>query len=449
MALFFLDTHKNKFGECPIRVSVRAKGERFMSTIGYSISPDLWQAASYKVKTGTSRAPVTNAEGIPAATINARIADISAAFSRIEADPATATIEAFRAQLDGIKGKSTSTKRAAATDKDSQPLCELLTYFDKFVAEQSIVNQWADATLKCFHAFRRHLTNYGKTKFADFDERGLNGFVKYLRYDGGTGEGLEEKSVQKHFNNLKWFLNWAIRYGYCKSRESLKYRANFKLIAKPVIFLTRDELMKLYRYEIPKNGTIVTLVDAYGKSYQKVIEDAGGMGRTRDLFCFCAFTSLRYSDMAALKPVNIHPDKIIVTTQKTHDRLTIPLNKYAKEILTKYEDYQDPRGLALPVIANQRMNHYLKDLCELCGFNDLIVKECYRAGKRVTESIPKWQLVGTHAARRTFISNALTMGIPPRMVMKWTGHNNYEAMKPYIEMAEDDAEKAMRQFDNL
>ena len=46
-------------------------------------------------------------------------------------------------------------------------------------------------------------------------------------------------------------------------------------------------------------------------------------------------------------------------------------------------------------------------------------------------------LLGTHAGRRTFICNTLALGIPPQVVMKWTGHSDYKAMKPYIDIADD------------
>jgi len=91
---------------------------------------------------------------------------------------------------------------------------------------------------------------------------------------------------------------------------------------------------------------------------------------------------------------------------------------------------------ALPVISNEKMNKYLKDLCELCGFNTMITKVCFRKGQRVEETYPKYELIGTHAGRRTFICFALSSGVPPQVVMKWTGHSDYKAMKPYIDIAE-------------
>ena len=91
---------------------------------------------------------------------------------------------------------------------------------------------------------------------------------------------------------------------------------------------------------------------------------------------------------------------------------------------------------------------YIKDLGELCGFNDPITKVCYRGGKRVEEVYLKWQLLSTHAARRTFVCNALSAGIAPQVVMKWTGHSDYQAMKPYIEIAERTKDEAMKLFEN-
>ena len=54
-----------------------------------------------------------------------------------------------------------------------------------------------------------------------------------------------------------------------------------------------------------------------------------------------------------------------------------------------------------------------------------------------------------HAGRRTFICNALALGIPAQVVMKWTGHSDYKAMKPYIDIADDIKANAMNKFNQL
>jgi len=252
---------------------------------------------------------------------------------------------------------------------EEAPVKLIYEFFDQFVKEESVLNQWAAATLKNWHTFKIHLESFGKRlEFRDFNEKGLSRFIMHLRK-------------------------------VCKMEE-------------------------------------------------KTVQEAGALAKTRDLFCFCAFTSLRYSDMAALKRTDIDGDKIYITTQKTNDRLPIDLSKNAKAILEKYKDEQFPFGLALPVISNQKMNHYLKDLGELCGFTTPITIVCYRAGQRVEETYPKYSLIGTHAARRTFICFALSNGVPPQVVMKWTGHSDYKAMRPYIDIAEKTKADAMKLIDN-
>ena len=441
MTGFYLDKRTDKRGDCPIRVSARAVGGRLLTSIGYSIAPGKWDSASQQVKPGTEKNPVSNAKGIPAATINARIAAIKAAFARLEATPGAATIEAFQAELDALTGKAEKAARTAAKAcKAQRPKSAAIAYFELFLREESARNQWAPSTLAKMRSFQKILEQFNpRLTFADLNEKGLTRFIDHLRKTDH-----EETSVEKRYNNLKWFLRWAIRKGICTETAIQTYSPKFKVLAKPVIFLTRPELLKLYNYEIPANQTKVTLKDSAGQEYEKTIEKAGALAKARDLFCFCAFTSLRYSDMAALKRSDITGDSIIVTTQKTNDRLEIPLNNYSRAILDKYADLQDRRGLALPVISNQRMNDYLKDLCELCGFNEPITKVYYKGGQRIEETRPKWELVGTHAARRTFICYALTKGIAPQIVMKFTGHSDYQAMKPYIDIAGADAAAAMQ-----
>lgn len=68
-------------------------------------------------------------------------------------------------------------------------------------------------------------------------------------------------------------------------------------------------------------------------------------------------------------------------------------------------------------------------------------------GKKIDEVLPKYSLLGTHCGRRTFICNALSLGIPPQVVMKWTGHSDYSAMKPYIDIADEIKATAMEKFD--
>ena len=164
---------------------------------------------------------------------------------------------------------------------------------------------------------------------------------------------------------------------------------------------------------------------------------------------FCCLTGLRHSDVYNLRRSNIKGDRIEITTIKDTDNLIIELNDHSWAILKKYENIPFEHDKVLPVISNQKMNEYLKELCKLAKIDEPI-RETYLVGnerKEVTK--PKYELIGTHAGRRTFICNALSLGIPAQVVMKWTGHSDYKAMKPYIDIADDIKASAMEKFNTL
>ena len=153
--------------------------------------------------------------------------------------------------------------------------------------------------------------------------------------------------------------------------------------------------------------------------------------------------------MHNLRRSDIKPEHIEVTTIKTADSLIIDLNKHSKAILEKYKDVHFEEHKALPVISNQRMNDYLKELAELAQIDELVGETYYKGNERIDTVTPKYSLLGTHAGRRTFICNALSLGIPAQVVMKWTGHSDYKAMKPYIDVADDIKANAMSKFNQL
>lgn len=75
----------------------------------------------------------------------------------------------------------------------------------------------------------------------------------------------------------------------------------------------------------------------------------------------------------------------------------------------------------------------------------IMITEAY-GSERKEYVVPKYELITTHCGRRTFISNAISMGIPPNVVMKWTGHSDYKAMLPYIEIADQSRMENMAKF---
>ena len=103
----------------------------------------------------------------------------------------------------------------------------------------------------------------------------------------------------------------------------------------------------------------------------------------------------------------------------------------------------------MPVISNQKMNEYIRELGKLASINELVRQTHYKGNERIDEVFPKHELLSTHCGRRTFVCTALSLGIPVNVIMKWTGHSDYKSMKPYIDVADDIKAKAMKKFDEI
>lgn len=142
---------------------------------------------------------------------------------------------------------------------------------------------------------------------------------------------------------------------------------------------------------------------------------------------------------------------------KAEETLLNIFNKYVKEgtangrwakstILDKYKTIDLPSDKALPVISNQRMNDYLKEIGRICQIDEPITITTYKGNTRIEKTYKKYELLSTHCGRRTFVCNALMLGIPANIVMQWTGNSNYEAMRPYIAIADNARKTAMERF---
>lgn len=425
---FYLDNRPDKNGDHPIRVSISLEGERLLTSTGFSISKVKWNEADQQVKRGCS-----NTKGETYSTINTRLKEIDAVFTGYESDLRQNRIKDVNIKqlYAGHFGKK---KRVIEPEKT------LFYYLDEFTHEMGAKNGWTIAVYEKFNALKNHLEQYKKNiSFDDFTESGLIKFVEYLQTDvvvsgQKTKEndtrvfGMRNTTIKKQLGFVKWFLRWATDKGYNTETAFLSFKPKLKTNENKVIFLDWEELMTVYNFQVPEQ-----------KKY---------LDRVRDVFCFCCFTSLRYSDVANLKKSDVFKDHISITTIKTFDSLTIELNKYSQAILNKYKNEKFPYNLALPVISNQRMNEYLKELGELCGIDEPVTITYFKGNERIDEVYPKYALIGTHTARRTFISNALMMGIPPQVVMKWTGHSDYKAMKPYIDIADRAKVNAMKLFNS-
>jgi integrase len=119
--------------------------------------------------------------------------------------------------------------------------------------------------------------------------------------------------------------------------------------------------------------------------------------------------------------------------------LTIPLTKYSKTILSRYKGDLKP----LPVISNQKMNKYIKEICEKAGIDTLIEIVRYKGGNKVAYTYPKYELMSVHVGRKTFATLSLVKGMSSEVTMSITGHKDYKSFTRYIRIAEKEKQSAM------
>jgi integrase len=285
---------------------------------------------------------------------------------------------------------------------------DVFTLYEQWQADNR--NKMGRLTLKTRRTLLTHLVayqEYSKRKITlesitlDFHSK----FTSYLI----SVRNLSPNTIGGMIKVLKTFLGKLTESGI---NTNLAFQQKgFSKPSAPVdlIALTQEELDRLFNANL---------------------SDHGRLAKVRDLFVFGCVTGLRFSDMENLKAENFKPDSIDFITLKTRDRLSVPLAPYARAILARYD------GKLPAVISNQNMNEYLKELCQLCSIDEPVQKVRYLGSTRVESKAPKYEMVSTHTARRTFITLALERGTRPEIVMRLTGHKDIRTMIRYVRLTD-------------
>ena len=425
---FWLDSRKKDGVPVTENLAIRMRlsygGKAFDYSTGFRIDSSKWDAKKQRVKNGCSnkRKETSIQINTELNRLENLLQDIFREFEFAEQKPTMDDIKTvFKQKIsDGAGSSSIATPEEELSEKTFWDI------YDEFTKECGRKNDWTVSTYEKFAAFKNHLRSFKKfmknPSFDFFTEKGLNDMVDFFRKDCD----MLNSTIGKQLGYLKWFLKWAAAKGYHSNIDYSTFKAKLKTTQTKVIFLTDEEVKKIMDYEIPET--------------KKYLE------RVRDVLIFCCYTGLRYSDVENLRRSDIKDDHIEVTTVKTADSLTIELNSHSRAILEKYADVPFKDNKALPVISNQKMNMYIKELGQLAGIDAPVRITQYRGNERIDHVYPKYELLCTHTGRKTFICKALSLGIAPNVVMKWTGHSDYKAMKPYIDIADSAKANAMNLF---
>jgi integrase len=285
--------------------------------------------------------------------------------------------------------------------------------YEKFTAYKSRLI--GDLTFKKYKTLQNHLIAI--EKYYNF-RLTINSFTKEFYYQFIDYFVFSEKHVnssikEKHLKTLNVFINWLVDNEYIKKNELKGIK--FPYITNPAdtVSLTGDELNILFKLDLSQNKRLA---------------------QVRDVFCIECYTGLRYSDTKKIQNHKINGRELEIFTQKTTDKIRVPLCHEAQIILKSYFD----NNLPLPIISNQKMNEYLKELAQLAKFNDDI-NVLRISGKEKTESIKKkHELISTHTGRRSFVTLNYKKGMKPLDIMKITGHKSYATFMKYYRLDEID-----------
>lgn len=369
---------------------------RFKYSTSENINPKFWNPISQRAKE-TKQFPEYP-------EFNARLDKFENAINTV-----------FRRLLnDGIQPNNTLLKKEFENELSDNRLKPkkkaFLSFVDDYITESKLNKR--EGTIKVYNTTYKYLKEYSsKYKTIDFENITLEFYNHYTAFLSQE-HSLSANTVGKHIKTIKSFMNEATERGI---NENLEFRKKkFKTIREEAdtVYLCVKELEQFEKLKLTATPRLE---------------------RVRDLFLIGCYTGLRFSDFTQIQPENINSDNtmLFIRTQKTSERVAIPLHKTVRNILKKYKN-------KLPkAYSNQVMNNYLKEVASLANIKELVETTITRAGKLEKSVSPKFKLISTHTARRSFATNLYLADIPAISIMKITGHKTERSFMQYIRITQE------------
>jgi site-specific recombinase XerD len=271
---------------------------------------------------------------------------------------------------------------AGETQNEDKTLMDALSYHNNRM-KKLIGIEVAFTTWEKYHQTQIHLSDFIWYKYRKKDillKELSSNFINEYEYYLKTEKKFMISTVFKCIQRLRRVIKMAIAMDYLTKDPFILYHA--KEPHKEIVYLSVEELNRLESYPFASDR----------------------LSQVRDMFIFCCYTGLAYTEMANLKPENLikHPDGSVcieMCRQKTQRNFVVPLLKKAQSIIYKYENDNQ----LLPIITNQKFNAYLKEIADIVNIN-----------KRLTH----------HIARKTFATTILLYNdVPIEIVSELLGHS--------------------------
>lgn len=310
-----------------------------------------------------------------------------------------------------------------------------LQYFDKYVEEMChkvdprtgrYIGERTQVhhrtVLKRIKAFMQE--KYIKDDFSVFDEQFARRFTDWAY----TSKNYRQNTIPTTFSVLKVWLNAAKAERLFDGEEYKKYVSKGADVDN--IYLTKDEIERMYRLDIPS-------LIAKGE-----IDAKSTIEKTRDLFVIGCWTGLRRSDINRLEKAlfDIEKGEITIITEKTGEKVQIPMHPFIKELYEKYD------GKFPKLTDKANTNRHLQEIGRHAKIDENIMVKENRGGKIISHVYKKYQMIKMHTARRSFATNLYLDGAPTISIMKLTGHTTEMNFLKYIKITKEENAEMMRKF---
>jgi site-specific recombinase XerD len=278
--------------------------------------------------------------------------------------------------------------------------------------EALVGREFSAGTIERYKTCKKHINDYIRHKYKVNDipvHKEDYKFITDLEYYLKTTKKNAHNTAVKYIANFKKIIRIALANDWISKDPFLNWKAKLKRVERELLNKEEIQMISNLEIRIPR------------------------LDYVRDIFIFSCFTGLAYIDCKHLMKGNLvlgaDGEKWIRTTRKkTETRSNIPILPIAAKIIQKYEN--DPilksKGLVLPVLSNQKMNAYIKEIADLCGIK-----------KNLT----------FHLARHTFATTVtLTNGVPIESVSKMLGHTNLRTTQHYAKILDMKVGRDMAQL---
>lgn len=369
-------------GTAPVYLRLTVGGERVEFTTRRYIKPERWNADTQRMSGTNDEAKVFNNY---LKTLEQQVFETQRLMIEGNRD---LTAEALK---DRLLGK--------ADHKRGKMLVGIFNDHNKRITSL-LGKEYAPGTLERYKTSLKHTIDFmvwqygkGDIDITLIDHEFITSYDFYLRSE----RGCCNNTAVKYIKNFKKIIRICIANGWLEKDPFINYKAKVKAVKRE--YLTTEEIQA------------ITDKDFVSDRLRQI----------RDIFLFSCFTGLAYADVKKLKrsEIVIGLDKqywIFTSRQKTDTDSRIPLLPVAKAILDKYKDNPEclHKDRALPVLSNQKMNSYLKEIADVCG----ITKE-----------------LTYHIARHTFATSVtLANGVSIESVSKMLGHRNIRTTQHYAKI---------------